>query len=149
MRTSVKVIGCTLAYLIVFGVVAAVASSLLETREEIIASTGIFRSKFLPADFSVAAFVFGVLCGFLNYMSAGQIIAGSEQPDWTDRQDSAQIGLAVILATVALLLVFLVPIQIIAGDSLLESIPLTMTYFLSVLAAELFSHFVVRPKKHR
>jgi hypothetical protein len=48
-----------------------------------------------------------------------------------------------------LLSVFLVPIRIIAGDSLLESIPLTMTYFLSVLAAELFSHFVLRLKKRR
>src|SRR5580658_4268392 len=142
LRTSLKVIGCTLAYLIVFGVIAAVVSSLLETREEIISSTGFFRSNFLPADFSVAAFVFGVLCGYFNYMTAGEIIAGTGGPDWTDRQDSARIGLGVICATVALLLVFLVPFRIISGDSLLDSIPLTMTYFLSVLATELFCHFV-------
>jgi hypothetical protein len=149
-----KIVGCTLAFLIVFDIAGALVSLFFE----IVPLLGVSRPLFYAI-----WFVAGVFCGLFSYNSAGQLAspkaddfeaarnkaAGKKEKeeDWSNRADSGQTGLLVIFTTAAVL----VPLSLLfyhlwwqyfrsSSNYVPDDGPLSLTFFITVLASTIFAH---------
>jgi len=140
-----KIVASTLMYLIIFGVIAAMVGVALDFLSDVIGSLPAHRSNASPAAFYVLAFVFGVLCGAVNYQSAAEIISASTETHWMGRKGRRNTGLAVIITTGVVLLAVLAPFLMIAfADSSLAGVSLPLTFLAGVFASEVLFHLLSR-----
>jgi len=152
MKTLAKVVGCLLACLVIFDIAGVAVVFVFDVLS--FSSTGLYY---------VLWFVLGVFCGLFSYNFCGDLASASSEQmedkpgtDWTSRDKSEMAGLVVIVTTGAILLSLSVPFYLYAWQYHLEpsgfvpdSFPLTVTYFVTVLASTIFAHTSMRPDKAR
>lgn len=97
-------------------------------------------------------FVAGVFCGFLTYFTGGAILSADSDGDWTAGPDADKTGRLVVLCTSAVLVtlsilgyLFLWRGSTDSSYYVPGSAPLTLTFFVPLLASTVLAHRTVRP----
>jgi hypothetical protein len=140
-----KIAACTMLYLAVFDIAGVVASFVLEV-------AGVVGRGTSAALYYTLWFVLGVLCGLLNYNTAGGFASPKSGTDWTDRVDASPTGRLVCVISILLLIGLSVLFfsifwsRGVVGDHYVpDSMPLTLTFFAATAAATFLAHHVLRP----
>jgi hypothetical protein len=139
-----KIVAFTLLYLVLFDIVGVVVCLVVDVAPVRAKSTALIY---------VIWFVLGVFCGMLSYNTGGRIASGESKGDWTGREDAAQTGLLVVLTTSAVLVTLSIPCYLLLWRYDMESsffvpdsAPLTLTFFVTVLASVVLAHTALRPE---
>jgi hypothetical protein len=148
-KKLVKIAACILLYLVAFDIVGALVCLFLD-----IVSFGDSNT----AAYYAIWFVLGVFCGLFSYDMGGTVAspksnADGTNQDWTSREDSGKTGLLVIFTTSMVLVTLSVPCYLFLwqynpepSGYVPDSLPLTLTFFGTVLAGSVFAHKALRPE---
>jgi ABC-type thiamin/hydroxymethylpyrimidine transport system permease subunit len=139
-----KAVFAILAYLIAFDVVGVIVSLVFDSLPLRGVSTALFYTVW---------FVAGVFCGLLSYNKGGGILLKVKEGDWSSAPESGKTGLIIIVTTTLILVGLTALFQTIAwkaGSSsdpyVPDSVPLTFTFFITILLSMIGGHFFLRPK---
>ena len=142
-----------LAYLVGFDIAGAVVCLIFDIFS--------FGHSDMSAYYALWA-VLGILCGIFSYDTCGKIASRKSGPDrmsldetkqdWTKDNKSGRIGLLVIFTTLAVLVTLSAIFYVLWWQYNVEpsgfvpdSRPLTLTFFVAVLASSIFAHRSLRP----
>jgi hypothetical protein len=139
------IVFATLAYLVVADLVGVAVCFFYDAiASERRTSTALFYAIW---------FVAGVFCGMLSYLTCGNIAMPEKTGDFIRWKDEGQTGLLVILTTAVILvalslLFYKLQWQYPRADSVYvpDSEPLTITFFVTILASVIFAHKTLRPE---
>jgi hypothetical protein len=137
-------VGVILAYLVAFDVLGVAVSFIFDALPLEGVSTFLFYTVWLVA---------GVFCGLLAYNKAGSILLKVKEGDWSGDPGSGKTGLVIIFITAIVLANFIALFKVSAWKAggasdpfVPDSIPLTYTFFITMLVSMIGGHFFLRPK---
>ena len=145
IRIVLRTILFLAVWLIVFDVIGVVACVIFDVVP--------FRGSSGALPYAIW-FVLGIFAGGITVMSAGERPAGAEDSDWTDDADAPKKAAIVFLTSLVLLgalAAFFNRIywsRGVEGEYFVpDSMPHTITYFVSILCPMLFVLFSTKPKR--
>jgi hypothetical protein len=134
VKRIAKVIGSTIIYLAVFGLLGGIVSFIFDV-------LGVISRAVSDPLFYVLWAVLGIFCGLFSYDSGGGILAPESKTDWRSRKDAGTIGLQVVVLETLTLIALSIPSALLISDSFSQSI----TFFVAVFIGMLFAHIAFRP----
>lgn len=145
MKNLAKIVVATVVYVAVFDLLGVGASFFLDVTP--------VRGKSGMAFYAIW-FVLGAFCGFLHYNQTGGRLAPEGKGDWSSRPETRKTGLQVICGT-AVVVAALVAVCYalmwkggVEGDYFVpDNMPLSLTFFVAMLAAMILAHVAFRPDK--
>ena len=144
MFSFVKAVLVILAFLVAFDIGAVLVCLVLEILPLEGVSTALFYAVW---------FVAGVFCALLSYNKVGGMLLKPAEGDWSGDPGSGKTGLIIIAITTLILVGFILLFQKLAwknGSSsdpyVPDSIPLTLTFFITIFLSMVGGHFFLRPK---
>ncbi|HEY5711207.1 MAG TPA: hypothetical protein VIT38_04860 [Allosphingosinicella sp.] len=147
IRTFLRTIMFLAVWLIVFDVIGVIACVIFDVVP--------FRGSSGALPYAIW-FVLGIFAGGITVMSAGDPPAGEGDDDWTDDADAPRKAAIVFLTSLAMLgalAAFFNHIywsQGVEGEYFVpDSMPHTITYFVSILAPMLLVLFTPKPRPSR
>jgi hypothetical protein len=135
----------TLVGLVIFDLIGVAMSFYFDTFSSRSTSTALFYAIW---------FVLGVFCGLLIYNAGGSFVSPESKGDWTDREDAGKTGLVVILTATIVLAALSYSFyhfqwgryNMAPSVFVPDSEPLTLTFFVTILASMILAHLALRPE---